>query len=100
VDDNMSFKDHAETGYMNILNNLLSVGVKNGYVYIYDEPIPHLQGEEFKAPKTVNLKAAMRDGVQVEIPEDESVISIDNLYNNKFIEIIKSLIYYIHLSII
>lgn len=71
--------------YKSIAANLKMFGVQNAYIYLFENPIVHKQGQPFYAPDRMLLKVAMTDGEISGIPENSQEISIDNIYNNEFI---------------
>ena len=85
VEDTLDFSHGGDESYANIVSNLKLFGVKNAYVYIYEQPIVHKQDDEFEMPETVLLKAAMTDGDIKIIPSIEQPVEIDHLFNNRFI---------------
>lgn len=85
VEDTLNFNQGNDESYANIVKNLSIFGVKNAYVYIYDEPIVHKQFDEFVIPDNVRLKVAMTGGRITCVPEHEQEMTIDHLFNNKFI---------------
>ena len=85
VEDTLNFNQGNDESYANIVKNLSIFGVKNAYVYIYDEPIVHKQFDEFVMPDNVRLKVAMTGGRITCVPEHEQEMTIDHLFNNKFI---------------
>ena len=54
-------------------------------IYLFENPIVHKQGQPFYAPDRMLLKVTMTDGEISGIPENSQEISIDNIYNNEFI---------------
>ena len=86
VDETLNIEHGDDSNYTDILRNLSTFGVKNGFIYIYKEPIAHKYEEEFKAPDTLLVKAAMNDGNIQTIPADEQEITLSELYNNPFMK--------------
>ena len=85
VDDTLNIEHGDDSTYCDILKNISSFGVKNAYIYIYDTPVVHNQDEEFKIPDKILIKAAMNNGDIVSIPKQEQELSVNELYENKFI---------------
>ena len=85
VEDTLDLVHGGDEGYANIVSNLKLFGVNNAYVYIYEQPIVHKQGEELEMPETVLLKVAMTDGDIKLVPSIEQPVEIDHLFNNRFI---------------
>ena len=86
VDETLNIEHGDDSNYMDILNNLSNFGIKNGFVYVYNEPVIHEIGEDFKAPDKILIKAAMNDGDIITIPKAEQEISINDIYEHKFMD--------------
>lgn len=85
IKDTMNFTYGNDMSYMNVVSSLRGLGVKNAYVYIYEKPIAHMIGEDFKAPVKIRLKAAMTDGELIEIPYSKQLIDIDEIFENDYV---------------
>ena len=85
VEDSLSFANGRDENYSEILKNLYDFGVKNAYIYLYDEPIEHKNKERFNIPDHVRIKAAMTDGNIKVIPYYDQIVSIDQMFDNDFI---------------
>ncbi|MBO5609583.1 MAG: substrate-binding domain-containing protein [Eubacterium sp.] len=85
VDDTLNIEHGDDSTYCDILKNISTFGVKNAYIYIYDTPVVHNQDEEFKIPDKILIKAAMNNGDIVSVPKQEQELSVNELYENKFI---------------
>ena len=89
IDNVLDYDSYDDSMYTEIITNLAGFGVQNAYVYIYDKPIRHLNGEPFNRPDSVRLKAYMNNGNISSIPSDKQSINIDNLFDNEYIEVPK-----------
>ena len=85
VEETLNFNHGGDESYASIVTNLEMFDVKNAYVYIYDTPVIHKEGEKFIPPERVRLKVAMTDGIVKVIPSKDQWIEIDHLYDNKYI---------------
>ncbi|MCR4845175.1 MAG: substrate-binding domain-containing protein [Eubacterium sp.] len=84
VDDTLNIEYGDDSNYCDILKNISTFGVKNAYIYIYENPIIHDQDEPF-TPDKILIKAAMNDEKIEAIPKEEQQITVNELYNNRFI---------------
>ena len=85
VEDSLAFSSGRDENYSEILKNLYDFGVKNAYLYLYDEPIEHKNKERFTIPDHVRIKAAMTDGDIKVIPYYDQIVSVDKMFDNEFI---------------
>ncbi|MCR5214388.1 MAG: substrate-binding domain-containing protein [Eubacterium sp.] len=85
VSDTLNFTTGNDKSYANIMYNLINFGIVNAYLYLYEEPITHYSGEKFVSPDYVLIKAAMTNRQIVIVPPELQKISIDKLYNNRFV---------------
>lgn len=69
VSQMMQFESGNDSSYAVLLQNLEWLNIQNAYVYLFEKPILHLQGEEFSLPDSLRLKAVMEDGEVQCIPE-------------------------------
>ncbi len=83
VDDTLADEGGSENSYNNILHNLKTRGIKNAYVYIYDNPVKRKQYDPFTIPDT-SLMAAMSDGEILDIPQESRHITVEELFENEF----------------
>ncbi len=85
VEEMLHHETYSDDDYSEITKSLSGFGIKNAYVYIYDTPVIHNNGEPFTVPEHLNIKTAMNDGVITNVPAEEQPITIDQIYDNKFI---------------
>ncbi|SNU09540.1 DNA-binding transcriptional regulator, LacI/PurR family [Lachnospiraceae bacterium] len=85
VEDALAFNEYKDEHYEEIFKNLNYFGVNNAYLYIYDKPVSHRNGEDFRLPDTIRLKTAMTDGQIMTLPYEKQIISADNLFDNEYI---------------
>jgi hypothetical protein len=85
VENMLHHETYSDDDYSEIADSLSGFGIKNAYVYIYDTPVIHNNGEPFTVPEHLNIKTAMTDGVITNVPAEEQSITIDQIYDNKFI---------------
>lgn len=62
VTASMQFESGADQNYAILLQRLSWLGIENADLYIYAQPIMHLDKEEFVAPNHVYLMASLRKG--------------------------------------
>ncbi|MCR4616697.1 MAG: GGDEF domain-containing protein [Lachnospiraceae bacterium] len=67
VKESMGFRHGIDQSYQVLLEHLEWAGINSGCLYIFDNPIIHLEGERFFPPESSNIKAYVRDG-KVNIP--------------------------------
>ena len=80
--DMMLFEKASEQNYSVPLRKLMSVGIKNAYLYVFDDPIVHLEGEEIHMPEYFYLKSVLKNGRVRNIPVPHQKISIYDLFSN------------------
>jgi len=83
VKDTMSFKYGNDQSYEALISDLGWMQLKNAYIYIFDKPIIHLNGEEFKCPEGLCLKAALINGKSYSIPADKQRTPLSQLFVNE-----------------
>ena len=86
MEEVFSFDVPSDEQYACIVKNMTEYGVKNAYVYIYEEPLTHLQGEELTLPDKVRIKIAMNNEDIQCIPEEDQVIELIHLFDNDFVK--------------
>ena len=62
IRDTMQFEKGTDQSYVHLLENLGWVDIKNACIYIFKKPIIHLEHEAFVLPKTLYLKAILKNG--------------------------------------
>lgn len=82
VSQMMQFENGNDSSYAVLLQNLEWLNIQNAYVYVFEKPVLHLQGEEFLLPDDLRLKAAMEDGVVQCIPETKQKINRADIFSH------------------
>lgn len=82
VRDMLQFEKGNDLSYTSMLGNLEWLDVKNAYVYTFKRPIMHLEKEQFQTPKTLYLKAVLKDGEVSAIPAMKQKVSIRDIFDN------------------
>lgn len=77
----MQFENGNDSSYAVLLQNLEWLNIKNAYVYVFEKPMLHLQGEELLLPDYLRIKAAMEDGVVQCIPETKQKINSADIFS-------------------
>ncbi len=85
VENALACNSYSDDEYLEIIRNLEGFGIKNAYLYIYDEPVTHYNGEKFVIPDNIRLKAVMTEGIKYTVPYEDQLTPADNLFNNKYI---------------
>jgi len=67
VKDTMSFRHGNDQSYQVLLEDLDWAGITDGCIYIFENPVMHIEGEIYTPPKTALLRAILRKG-KVTIP--------------------------------
>ncbi len=67
VKESLNFRHGNDQSYQKMLSYLDWAKIRDAVVYIFENPVIHLEGETYKAPKNAYLKAYMKDG-RVVIP--------------------------------
>ncbi len=85
LEETLDFNQGGDENYINILNNLKSLGVENAYLYMYEKPVTHYHDDIFDMPDHVLLKAAMTNGMGTIVPPSAQYIDVNHLFNNSFL---------------
>lgn len=85
VKDTLNFTYGTDKSYESILTPLANAGFKNAFVYIYEKSIVHLEQEPFEVPKTLRIKAALKDGEVQGVPYPQQPVSLKSLFNHRFL---------------
>mgnify|MGYP002622434393 CR=1 FL=1 len=83
--DMVLFEKASDQNFSVPLRKLDSLGIKNAYLYVFDKPIVHLEGEEMQMPEHFYLKSVLKDGVLKYIPAPRQKISIYDFFSNWYI---------------
>lgn len=85
--DTMQYARNTETNYSKFLEGVDFLGIKNAYFYLYEAPISNMQGELFKVPPYLYLKAMLKDGVSSSIPQNSQKIRKEDIFTNPFVNL-------------
>lgn len=83
VRDMLQFEKGNDLSYTSMLNNLGWLDIKNAYVYMFKNPIMHLDKEQFQPPKNLYLKAVLRDGEVSAIPAMQQKVALKDIFDNR-----------------
>ncbi len=86
VHESLSFNYGNDQAYQTMIRNLDWLGIRNAFVYIYDKPVMHLEGEVFSVPDNIRLKAVMRNDEIIDIPYNSQLISPEKIFDNEYME--------------
>lgn len=82
--ETMQFVRTAEANYTRYLKNVNFLGIKNAYLYIYDEPVYYMQDEKFEIPEYVNLKAVLKAGEVTSIAYNKQKMKKEAIFDNEY----------------
>ncbi len=82
VKETLSFRHGTDQGYQSFLGYLDWLDVDDAFLYVFEEPISHLEGEKFVAPRFSNLKAMRKKDVVSVVPVGHQKKRIDELFAN------------------
>lgn len=86
VRDVMDFERGSDQSYMSLFTNLGWLDIQNAYVYVFEKPVIHLDGEEVELPKELYLKAALNHGEVQNIPAMSQKTDRKDIFTNPYIE--------------
>lgn len=83
--DMLMFEENEEENvYLSLLRQLHEIDIQNSFLYIYKEPIPYYNGEAWKSPDTVLLKAYQKDRQIYYLPPEQQEIATEDIFSNRF----------------
>ncbi len=82
IRDTMMFGSEAEKGYTQIMKQLSCIGADTAYIYIYDKPIVHNDGEAFPKNLSWLFKAYSYGKALFSVPQNEQKITTADLFIN------------------
>jgi len=82
VRESLNFVYGNDHSYCALISNVGWLGIKNAYIYIFGKPDVHLQDEPVEIPKSIRMKAALRDGRLVEIPYSVQHTKLKDMFCN------------------
>lgn len=80
VNDLTQFEKGNDQSYANILSGLDFTGIQNAALYLFREPILHLNGESFVCPDTVYLKTVLKNGSVRSIPLPHQEMRVQDIF--------------------
>lgn len=80
VNDLTQFEKGNDQSYANILSGLDFTGIQNAALYLFREPILHLNGESFVCPDTVRLKTVLKNGSVRSIPLPHQEMRVQDIF--------------------
>ena len=83
--ETMQFVRNAEANYTRFISNVDFIGIKNAYLYLYDEPVYYMQGEQLVITEYLNLKAALRDGEAISVALNRQKIKRELIFDNEYV---------------
>lgn len=86
VHDILTFEKGNDQSYCHLLWHLNWMNINNAFLYVYEKPILHLNGERFVPPDRLCLKAVFRDGAVSMVPSLKQSVSVKDLYRNDFMD--------------
>lgn len=86
VRDILQFEKGNDQSYTFLLNNLEWLGIRNAYVYTFENPVIHLPREQFVPPKKMYLKAALQNGKVKAVPSLKQATQLRNIFNNTYMD--------------
>lgn len=84
--ETMQFVRNAEANYTRFIKSVEFLGIKNAFLYLYDEPIYYMQGERLNIPEYLNLKAYLHDGQSISVPHNQQKIKREDIFINKYVK--------------
>lgn len=82
VRDMLQFEKGNDLSYTSMLDNLGWLNIENAYVYMFKNPIMHLEKEQFHPPKGLYLKAVLRQGEVFSIPAMQQKVALKDIFDN------------------
>lgn len=82
IRDVLQFDKGNDQSYASRLNNLEWLDIQNAYIYVFDKPIMHLYKEKYEAPRTLYLKAYLKDGEVNSVSSIKQKCNIRELFQN------------------
>lgn len=88
--DMLAYGESNDQGFDSVLDKLIRLGFKSGYLYLMDPPFVSIKGEEWygwKVPDKILLKAYFYDAEHTYIQEkDKQSISTMEMFTNPYIQ--------------
>lgn len=84
--DILMFGGESEDSYRDVLDRMKPLGMKNGYLYIWEEPQECNRMESWHAPESVLLKVFQKDGELVKLPRVEQKMRTCDYVRNPYFD--------------
>ena len=85
VKDSLQFRKGNDGAYATLIESLHWLKVHNAYIYMFEEPVPHLWQERFSAPKKVYMKACMKNDTITQIPPKKQKLKTESIFANEYV---------------
>lgn len=82
----MDFERGSDQSYMSLFTNLGWLDIQDAYLYVFEKPIIHLDGEEVELPKELYLKAILNHGEVQNVPAMSQKTDRKDIFTNPYIE--------------
>lgn len=86
VQDSITFEKGNDQSYAQLLNHLYWLNIQNAFLYTFEKPIMHLNGEKFHAPEQFCLKAVLLKGEVSVVPVLKQTVPLEELFCNSFMD--------------
>ena len=77
-------KDNEEDFYKSVEHTLIRLNIKSSYIYLFNNPIIHNNGDVWEKPKSLQLKAYNDGNSSRVFVDDSQEISNADIFNNEF----------------
>lgn len=86
VQDSITFEKGNDQSYAQLLNHLYWLNIENAFLYTFENPIMHLNREQFHAPEQFCLKAVLLKGEVSVVPVLKQTVPLEELFCNSFMD--------------
>lgn len=80
-----TFSKYADQNYVMLLNRLSMLGILNCYLYLLENPVIHLQSDEWIMPESLMMKACMLNGIVMPIPKYRQKMPVACMYDHQYL---------------
>ena len=77
----LNFEKGTDQSYSSLLTRLDWLDINNAFLYLFDEPVIHLQHDDFSVPEYVYLKAMRCNNVVSTVPFTEQRTSLQEIFS-------------------
>lgn len=84
--DMLMFDNDAERSYYKLIENLPMLDIRHSYIYLFEEPKQHLNGEVWVPPEKVLLKAYYDGERTISVPRTRQKMDTSRIFRNHFME--------------